>query len=209
MSSSPIPIRPEPADDSDPVTERLLDAALAVFEDIGFRRATIEEIGRRVGVERITVYRRIGSKNEIVKAVTVRESQRLIARVLEHNATTDSLDERVVKIFTEGVLALRDHALFNRLMHLEPVATLPRVTTEAGPALAGVIHAISASLGPEAITRAGSLEALTGRVEIICRTAQSIIMTPQAVVDLSTPESIEHFARHFVAPIITAGPSAE
>lgn len=208
MSSSPIPIRPEAGDEVDPATDRILEVALTVFEDVGFRKATIEDIARRAGVERITVYRRIGSKNDIVNAVTVRESQRVLRQILEEIASVDALEDRVVIAFTGLVLGLRDHALFSRLMHLEPVSTLPRVTTEASPALVGAIHAAVAALGPEAVALAGSLDAVVARVEIIARTVHSIVMTPDGAVDLKTPEQLREFARKFVVPIIMAGPVA-
>ncbi len=57
-----------PPDEADPATERLPDAALAQFEDMGLRRTTIEDIAKRAGVDRVTVYRRLGSKDDVIQS---------------------------------------------------------------------------------------------------------------------------------------------
>ena len=55
------------------MTERILDAALGQFEDFGLRRSTMEDIARRCGLSRITIYRRFPRKENLVEAVVLRE----------------------------------------------------------------------------------------------------------------------------------------
>jgi AcrR family transcriptional regulator len=52
--------------------ERLLDAAAEVFEAVGFRNATIEEIAARSGANRTTVYLHFKDKVEIGRALAER-----------------------------------------------------------------------------------------------------------------------------------------
>jgi AcrR family transcriptional regulator len=48
---------------------RVVDAARAVFSEDGFHRAAVEEVARRAGVARATVYYQFGSKLGLVEAV--------------------------------------------------------------------------------------------------------------------------------------------
>lgn len=59
----------------------LLDAALELFGELGIARTTIGDVARKANVNRVTVYRRIGSKDELVQAVMTREATRLFEAV--------------------------------------------------------------------------------------------------------------------------------
>ena len=52
--------------------DRMLDAAEAVFVEQGYARATMEQISRRAGVGRKTLYARYASKAEVLSAVVNR-----------------------------------------------------------------------------------------------------------------------------------------
>ena len=47
----------------------ILDAALELFGEVGIPRTTIGDVAKRAKINRVTVYRRIGSKDELVRAV--------------------------------------------------------------------------------------------------------------------------------------------
>ncbi|QIS20039.1 TetR/AcrR family transcriptional regulator [Nocardia terpenica] len=185
----------------DSLTDRILDAASAVFEDVGIRKATIEDIGRRAGVERVTVYRRVGSKDDVVRAVVLREAQRIITAVTDRANATGSLEDRVAATFAGLVLGLRDHPLYNRLLRLEPDTTLPRLTVDAATPLAWAVNAAVTILAPD---QPGDLDLLTARVEIIARTIHSMVLTPHGVTELDTEAQLVDFAYRHIAPIITA-----
>jgi AcrR family transcriptional regulator len=53
-------------------TERILDAAVAEFERHGFRRVALDDVARRAGVSRTTIYRRFANRDELVAAVVER-----------------------------------------------------------------------------------------------------------------------------------------
>src|SRR5258708_37936663 len=60
---------------SDAVSERILDAALALAGASGLRNLTIDDVARRAGVGRMTVYRRFGERARLVEALTAREAR--------------------------------------------------------------------------------------------------------------------------------------
>ncbi|MCH5643845.1 MULTISPECIES: TetR/AcrR family transcriptional regulator [unclassified Gordonia (in: high G+C Gram-positive bacteria)] len=188
--------QPAPStDDSDPI----LDAALDVFADIGVRRATVDEVAQRAGVGRVTVYRRIGGKNEILAAVMIRESQRLYAAVGAAAAAADSFEDRVVHAFATTVTTVRSNRVWNRLLELEATTVLDQLTVNASTVLAGAVAATAEVLrGPDM-----SLDddELLARAEILVRITHSILLTPRIRLPLGTYEDVEAFARRHLVPI--------
>ena len=49
-------------------TQAILDAALVEFERHGFRRVALDDVARRAGVSRTTIYRRFANRDELVAA---------------------------------------------------------------------------------------------------------------------------------------------
>src|ERR671936_1425417 len=69
----------ETADDA--MSERILDAALALAAASGLRHLTMDDVARRARVGRMTVYRRFGTKGALVDALAVRECRRCLAQL--------------------------------------------------------------------------------------------------------------------------------
>ncbi|MCU1614039.1 MAG: TetR family transcriptional regulator [Frankiales bacterium] len=61
--------------------ERLVDAALQTFADIGFAAASVEDICRRGGFTRGAFYSSFSTKDELFAALYARETARELARV--------------------------------------------------------------------------------------------------------------------------------
>ena len=180
--------------------EEILDAALDVFAKIGIRRATVDEIAQRAGLGRVTIYRRVGGKNEIVTAVLIRESQKLFEAVRAAAGRADNFSDRVVHSFATTIETVRTNAVWNRLLEIEPDTVLPRLTLEASPLLAGAVAATAEVLrGPDVATV--PQPDLLARAEILVRITHSILLTPSVLAPLETYEQVEQFARQNLLPI--------
>jgi len=178
----------------------ILDAALDVFSQIGIRRATVDDIAQRAGVGRVTVYRRIGGKNEIVGAVLIRESQQLFGAIREAADRADTFSDRVVNSFSTTVVTVRNNPVWNRLLEIEPDTVLRQLTLDGSVLLAGAVEATAAVLrGPD--MEAISDDDLLARAEILVRITHSILLTPAVVSPLDTYADIEEFARRYLLPI--------
>lgn len=199
--STSIPVATPEA--SDPAVDRILDAALELFEDIGIRKTTIEDVARRAGVDRVTVYRRVGSRDQLGQAVVAREARRVFERSAGVIALAGSLEDQVVALFAGLALNLRDHPLLARLVSLEPDTTLPKVTTEASGLLAMAVGWAAATLHQYGDERARAIVDLPARLEVVARLMHSMVLTRHAVVDLDTEQQLRDFARSYVVPIIT------
>lgn len=66
-----------------PVTDllgnRILTAAAEQFGAQGIRKSSVEDVARRAGVSRITVYRRFKNKDALIEEVILRELQTLLS----------------------------------------------------------------------------------------------------------------------------------
>src|SRR3954462_5164187 len=65
----------------DETTERILAGAVEHAEDFGMRRFTMDDVARRVGVSRVTVYRYFPKKDRLIEAVLLREMRRFLREV--------------------------------------------------------------------------------------------------------------------------------
>src|SRR4051812_3546576 len=75
--------------------ERLLDAALETFADIGFAAASVEDICRRGGFTRGAFYSSFRTKDELFAALFERETTRNLARAEEQLAGLENEDDPV------------------------------------------------------------------------------------------------------------------
>lgn len=189
----------------DPTTERILDAARDQFGVFGLRRSTVEDVARRAGVGRVTVYRRFDTKNTLVEAVLVRECRRFLRAFDAEVGALPSMEERIVAGF---VLALRDAraSLIGRLIQLEPETALPFLTTRGGPILGVIRDYLAASFGRAPDATAVDDEEGARVAEIFVRLTVSFLLTPESVVPLDDEGAARDFARRFLAPMVT-GPS--
>lgn len=80
--------------------DRILDAALAVWREEGFRAATTRKVATRAGVGEMTLFRRYGDKAGLMGAVLEREGQRFASDALSPTEDVRADLERVVAAYT-------------------------------------------------------------------------------------------------------------
>jgi AcrR family transcriptional regulator len=186
---------------ADATTERILDAALAQFEDFGIRRTTMEDVARRARVSRVTVYRRFPQKERLVEAVVIGEAQRFFAELEEAVAHLDKVEDRIVEGFARTLEAAREQRLLNRLLRTEPEMLLPHLTVDGGPMLAAGTEFLAHHMK---VARSG-VPARERRAvaEVVARLVLSFLLTPHSVVALGSATEVRRFARRYVAPLMT------
>lgn len=178
----------------------ILDAALSVFAEFGLRRATVDDVARRAGVGRVTVYRRIGGKPELIRAVLTRESERLFAEVMAAAEAAGGMAERIVTSFATTVTAVRRNAVWQRLLTLETDSALPQLTVDGQPVLAAAVAATARILDPGLGDRVPSADQLA-RAELMVRITHSVLLTPHVVVPLADYDDLVAFARAHLVPL--------
>jgi AcrR family transcriptional regulator len=121
---------PDVGTPEDAVYNQVLDAALALAAASGLRHLTMDDVARRAGVGRMTVYRRFGSKAALIDALAIRECRRCLSTIAEALDPEESFLERSVSLFITVLKVIREHPLLARLARVEPEAFLNELTRD-------------------------------------------------------------------------------
>lgn len=109
---------------ADPATIAILDAAVAEFEQHGFRRVALDDVARRARVSRTTIYRRFAGRDELVAAVIDRENAALFADIAAELKNSGPQSNYYVEAFTSAIMQFRRHRVLNRMITDEPALAL-------------------------------------------------------------------------------------
>jgi TetR/AcrR family transcriptional repressor of uid operon len=193
----------ERVDDLDELSARVLDAAYEQFCRMGIRRSTMEDVARRAGVSRITVYRRFATKDALVEHVVRREFRRYFDQFLTDIERAETVADRVVLGFVSSLRAIRNNPLIGGLLAAEPDLLVPSMVNDGGRTLATVRQFVAGQLRRE--QRAGTVpgEVDTELVaELMVRVSASFLAIPSHVVDLDDDEQLAAVARRFLVPMV-------
>lgn len=166
-------IPPAPPPELDPY----LDAAADVFARYGITRSSVQDIARRLGLNRATVYRQVGTVENVVRLLLAREIRRALA-LLPASPTPGAGPEYVVDLVAALVIFAREHPVVLKVVHDEPELIGPFLVTDM-PALIG---RVSETVRPllEAAIGTGAIAARDpGAVaEWVTRIGLSLIVAP-------------------------------
>ncbi|UGT61964.1 TetR family transcriptional regulator [Nocardia asteroides] len=115
--------------DTDATAHRILDAAVAEAGAVGLDRVRMEDVVRRSALGRTTVYRRFPSREELVRALVARETERFLAAVTAGMDSVDRPSDRVVEAFLAAVSFARAHPMLRRMGESAPGSVLDLATT--------------------------------------------------------------------------------
>ena len=191
---------PSPGEDA--TVDRVAAAAFEVFAEYGIRRATIDDVARRAGVSKMTVFRRFQSKQGLVGVVIAREIRRGMAeldRVWEREQT---LEQRVVLGFSFAVNFVRGHAIFDRLLRSEPELLLPLLTVDGTAALALYRELIGQRLRTEVHAGRAAPADVDQAAEVLARLAISLLLTCGGTITLDDDETIVALVRNVLLPML-------
>ncbi len=188
----------------------ILDAARAQFLRTGVRRTSGDDIARSAGVNRATLYRRVGTKDEIVRQTYLAETTRVLGVIEEAIGTVPAVGTPgfdaptyVETFFTVTVTQLRENALLHQLLVIDRDETLAGLTLNAGETLT-----LSAALVADRIRslRAYVANPATDDVDDLAATfarlAQSLVLTPDAPPRLDSPDRMCAYARSVLVPMV-------
>ncbi|WP_433755263.1 TetR/AcrR family transcriptional regulator [Nocardia sp. CA-135398] len=209
LSASVEPVKtaskaPLSRDDADDLETRILDAALVQFAKVGVKKTTIEDVARQAGVDRVTVYRRVGSRDDLVQAVISREVATLLGELAAMPERHSSIDDLVADIFVTVVTRWRTHPMVERMLAIEPERVIMKLTVDGATTFAMCVSATATTL--DRAVECGLLadsDDLMIRAEIVCRVVHSLILAPHGAAQLRSDDELGEFARRYLVPIVT------
>lgn len=146
LSATPGGRMPAPPD---PGLDPYLDAAAACFARHGIRRTTVPDIVREVGKSRTSVYRQVGSVDQMARLLLARELHRLLA-ILPGVAAGAEGPDTVIRLAAAIAGFTSGHPVTRKVLNDEPdlvagylASALPdliaEVTTLTSPLLEGLM----------------------------------------------------------------------
>ncbi len=166
----------------DAVSERILDAALALVAASGVRHLTIDDVAAGAGVGRMTVYRRFGSRQQLIDNLAVRECRRCLKEISGALHPKAPLEERAADLFTATLRVIREHPMLSRLARFEPEALLRELNRDGSAVFRLVRDFLVAQI--RQAQRAGELSTIDAEAlaEIAVRLGASFVLMPDSVL---------------------------
>ncbi|MGQ0632501.1 MAG: TetR/AcrR family transcriptional regulator [Sporichthyaceae bacterium] len=189
----------------DSTSDRILVAALRQFELFGVARSTVEQITKRSGLSRVTIYRRFPGKQNLVEAVLLKEVRAFLDALDARIADLPTQEEKLTEGFVFTLEVFANHTLLNRLLESEPESVLPMFTTEGGPVVAAARDYLAALLAKEFPGDGRDPAELSVVAELVVRLMLSFALTPQTAAALDDPDDARAFALRYLAPLLSGG----
>jgi AcrR family transcriptional regulator len=188
---------------ADPTTEAILDAAVAEFEQHGFRRVALDDVARRAGVSRTTIYRRFANKDELIAAVIERENVVLFADIANELKQAGPQANYYVEAFTLSIMKFRRHRVLDRMITDEPALVLELGRRHHGAAVERMAEALRV-IFPDGFAQRIGEQAVNELADTILRYAAMVLLLPSAQ-PLETADDIRAFAtKHFLPSLPVA-----
>ncbi|MBO9523615.1 MAG: TetR/AcrR family transcriptional regulator [Nocardioidaceae bacterium] len=186
----------------------ILEAALEQFALTGVSRTSTDDVARRAGVNRATVYRRFGTREQLLAAAYLHEAGRVLEELTTRvpdvgaGAAFDPA-ANVVTMFTEAVALMRDNRLLQRMLEVDHDLVVVGMTTGAADVLAFAADVLAQRVRELHEWRGTKPPADPHDLGItVARLIQSLVLTPAAGPDLSTTRSARHYARTVIVPLL-------
>lgn len=187
---------------ADDLDTRILDAALTEFETYGLRRVSVEDVAKRAGVARTTIYRRFTNKEQLLQAVILRECRRFLTAIAEAAADLASPEEAVIEGFVTGLRSARTHPLMTRVLESEPEAFLPQLSMNGGAVMLAARDILADRLRRARPGDAGDHDTVA---EVLLRVAVSLLLVPGGGLALDDEDAMRAFARDYLTRMLRPG----
>ncbi|KUI30444.1 TetR/AcrR family transcriptional regulator [Mycobacterium sp. GA-2829] len=182
--------------------EAILDAAVVEFERHGFRRVALDDVARRAGVSRTTIYRRFANRDELVAAVVERENGALFADIAQELKQSGPQANYYVEAFTLSILKFRGHRILNGMLAEDSGFVLELAHRHWSAAVERMAEALRVIFPAGFAERIGPA-AVNELADVILRYAAMALLLP-SVQPLDTADELRAFARQHFLPSLPA-----
>lgn len=187
---------PEAADDR--TSERILDAAVLEAAAVGMERFTVEDVVRRAGVGRMTAYRRFPRRDDLVRALVMRETQRFLAAVAAGIDAAADEREGVAEAFIAAIRFARDHPLLRRVAQTDAGAFTEGLAADRSLLATGAAFIARQIHGDRPGTPSREARWVA---DVFARLFLSYLTIPPADPDLGSDAQLRRFAEQVLTPM--------
>jgi len=193
-----------------PTDVAILEAALEQFAATGVRRTSADDIARRAGVNRATLYRRFGGRDQLLAAAYLHEAGRVLEELTRRVPDVpDGPDAHfdpaanVVTMFTEAVGLMRGHALLRRMLEADGEQVARSMTAGAADVLAFAADTLAHRVRELHHWRGTEPPADPRDLgHTVARLIHSLVLTPGGGPDLDSPRAARRYAEAVIVPLV-------
>jgi AcrR family transcriptional regulator len=120
-------------DSGDDTRRRILDAAAAAAAVHGVSRLSMSDVARTAGLSRPTIYRYFPSRDDLLAAALLAETQAVVSQVVAELAEVTDPRDAIERGILATLRLTRDHPLLDRIVRTEPEVLVPVLVTEGDP----------------------------------------------------------------------------
>jgi AcrR family transcriptional regulator len=185
----------------DPVSDRILAAAAELVGRQGAQQTTITAIAQKAKVGRATVFRRFGSKQEILDRALLRELRTLALTQKESAAHAETAAAALTECFVLSMRAMQRRPLLRRLAKLEPEKLIAFVRLRRPPVLAlwrGMYTSILETFDMPEVDPA----ACSALADMLIHLTLGYSVVPESSIDLNDDEKLRTVAASVITPIL-------
>ncbi|MFI8590034.1 TetR/AcrR family transcriptional regulator [Dietzia maris] len=193
---------------------RLIETASAVFAERGIKGTSTDDIARAAGVTRVTLYRRLGPRDDILRAIYAHEAQRLMMTVNARYTPFESLQwdpvRHIEDLLVGTVFDIRQNELLRRLIEVDKVEAMALLAGQSDTVLDAITEILAqfvrSTWNADVHTRPmddDECEQLSREVaSVVGRFLHSLVVMTDGPPAVDTEEQIRALARRVLVPMI-------
>lgn len=193
---------------------RLIEAAASVFAERGIKGTSTDDIAKAAGVTRVTLYRRLGPRDQILRAMYAHEAQRLMMTVNARYTPFESLEwdpvRHVEDLLVGTVVEIRESELLRRFVEVDKLEAMAVLAGQSDSVLGAITEVVAGFVrntwNADVHTRpmnADEAESLSREVaSVVGRFLHSIVVMPDGPPEVGTEDEIRALARRVLVPMI-------
>ncbi len=199
---SPSPPVHDPDAGLDSTARAILDAALGLFLEFGLRRTTMDDVARKIGMTRVTIYRYYADKNSLFQAVVLREWMRQVYDIDHITQQIPDPEQRLIESFILAIERTHRHPLIVRLLDSDTEWLLPYLTLKAEATFQFAVQFLTQSI--QKLQSQGAYRHVDAAfvAELMTRVSHSIVLTPTHLLSADHPGALRDLAERFLLPLV-------
>jgi len=187
----------------DPTGAKILEGALRVLGDFGFKRATVELVAKSAGVSHMTIYRRWPSKNDLLKAVIIGEFTTLLDAAFDDAVEQNtSFADQSLRAFTDVVWAVQSHPVAQRELNSESSDQLPILSSTSSSIMEASVPLVAERLQRLDSPTADAPTDLDPVADVFVRLAYSLVVVKRPSRPLTTRAEVAEYADECFGPYL-------
>jgi AcrR family transcriptional regulator len=188
--------------EDDATAQTILDAALALAAASGLKNLTMDDVARKARVGRMTVYRRFGSRENLIAALAVREARRCLTAIATAPDPLDPIEDRLADLFVATLKVIREHPLLARLARVEPEAIIAELTRDDSAVFRLVREFLIATISDGQAGHEVAAELDPALVaELGVRLGASFVLIPESALPLHDERATRRIAKGLIAQL--------